>query len=174
MSLALSLQVSSTKNSFYSWTIPILRVVFTVTIAVGIEDRPAGAPQGIEWKSDYKVFNRPSFTDAMSAISSLIFAYAGTPAFFNIAAEMRDPRNYTKALIVCQSVVTIAYIVVGVVVYYYCGSYVASPALGSAGATVKKVSYGIALPGLIASATLLLHVRDYALLISDQRQRVSY
>ncbi|KAL1884607.1 hypothetical protein Plec18167_002197 [Paecilomyces lecythidis] len=77
----------------------IVIAVFTVTIAVGIEDRPAGAPKGIEWKSDYKIFNRPSFTDAMSAIASLIFAYAGTPAFFNIAAEMRDPRNYTKALI---------------------------------------------------------------------------
>jgi hypothetical protein len=31
-----------------------------------------------------------------------------------------------------------------------CGQYVASPALGSAGPLIKKISYGIALPGLIA------------------------
>ena len=61
----------------------------------------------------------------------------------------------------CQSVVTVFYIVVGVVIYYYCGSYVSSPALGSAGPTVKKVSYGFALPGLIASTLLFVHVRSY-------------
>lgn len=50
------------------------------------------------------------------------------------------------------------YVAIGTVIYYYCGSYVASPALGSAGATVKKVAYGIALPGLIASTVIVLHV----------------
>lgn len=72
---------------------------------------------------------------------------------------MRDPRQYTKALVVCQTVISTAYIVVGIVVYYYCGSYVSSPALGSAGPVVKKVAYGIALPGLLVTAILLTHVR---------------
>jgi hypothetical protein len=71
---------------------------------------------------------------------------------------MRDPRQYTKALVVCQTVISFAYIVVGIVVYYYCGSYVSSPALGSAGPVVKKVAYGIALPGLLVTAILLTHV----------------
>lgn len=53
---------------------------------------------------------------------------------------------------------TITYAVIGIVVYYYCGSYVASPALGSAGALMKKVCYGIALPGLLVSTLILLHV----------------
>jgi hypothetical protein len=43
--------------------------------------------------------------------------------------------------------------------YYFCGSYVASPAIGSAGPLLKKVGYGIALPGLLGSAILLGHVR---------------
>lgn len=73
---------------------------------------------------------------------------------------MRDPRHYNRSLMLCQSVVTVFYIVVGVVIYYYCGSYVSSPALGSAGPTVKKVSYGFALPGLIASTLLFVHVRS--------------
>lgn len=70
---------------------------------------------------------------------------------------MRDPRFYTRSLIICQTGMTAVYITIGVVVYYYCGSYVASPALGSAGVTMKKAAYGIALPGLIVSTTLLTH-----------------
>lgn len=135
--------------------------MFVVTIAVGVQDKPVAAPADFtgKWKSDYQIIGHPSFTDAMSAIAALIFAYAGTPGFFSIASEMRNPRDYNKALILCQTVITVAYIVVGVVVYYYCGSYVTSPVLGSAGVTVKKVGYGIALPGLLISAILLLHVR---------------
>lgn len=71
---------------------------------------------------------------------------------------MRDPRHYSRALAACQSVVTVFYLVIGIVVYYYCGSYVASPALGSAGPTMKVVSYGFALPGLLVSTLLFIHV----------------
>ncbi|KAF3401689.1 N amino acid transport system protein [Penicillium rolfsii] len=146
--------------SWLAWigAICIIIAVFTVTIAVGLQDRPSAAPQEGLWKSDYKLFNKPSFSDAASAISALVFSYAGTPAFFSIASEMRDPRHFTKALVVCQTVVSTAYIVVGIVVYYYCGSYVSSPALGSAGPVVKKAAYGIALPGLFVTAILLTHI----------------
>lgn len=136
----------------------IIIAVFTVTIAVGLQDRPAAAPQAGPWQSDYKLFGKPSFTQAISACSSIIFSYAGTPAFFNIAAEMRNPRQYTRGLIICQSVISVTYIVVGVVVYYYCGSYVASPAPGSAGPLLKKVAYGIGLPGLLVSTLLSIHL----------------
>ncbi|KAH7141633.1 transmembrane amino acid transporter protein-domain-containing protein [Dactylonectria macrodidyma] len=137
----------------------IIISVFVVTIAVGLQDRPSAAPKGLgEWKSDYKIVAHPSFTDAISAVSTLVFTYAGTPAFFNIVSEMRDPRLYTRALAVCQVTVTVVYIIVGTVVYYFCGSYVASPALGSAGPLMKKVGYGIALPGLFGSAILLSHL----------------
>jgi amino acid permease len=132
--------------------------VFTVTVAVGVQDRPAAAPQDGPFISDYHITNAPTFTKAISAISSLVFAYAGTPAFFSIVSEMRDPKEYTKALIVCQSIVTVTYITIGVVVYYYCGSYVASPALGSAGVLLKKICYGLALPGLIVTTLLVTHV----------------
>ncbi|KAJ3943619.1 uncharacterized protein N0V96_006548 [Colletotrichum fioriniae] len=132
--------------------------LLTVTIAVGLQDRPAAAPKNLPWKSDFKLVGSPTFTEAIAAISALVFSYAGTPAFFSIVAEMREPKHYTRALILCQSVVTLVYVAVGAVVYYYCGSYVSSPALGSAGPSVKKVAYGLGLPGLIVSAAVLLHV----------------
>ncbi len=46
---------------------------------------------------------------------------------------MRQPKNYDKALYACQIVVTATYLTIGIVVYYFCGQYLANPALGSAG-----------------------------------------
>ncbi|BCS28195.1 uncharacterized protein APUU_61243A [Aspergillus puulaauensis] len=136
----------------------MLTSIFIVTIAVGIQDRPEAAPQTGPWSSDYKIVNSPSFAKGIAAICQLTFAFTGTPFFFPIVCEMRDPRHYTKALTICQSVVTVTYIAIGVVVYYYCGSYVSSPALGSAGHLIKQIAYGIALPALFVTSTISTHM----------------
>ena len=140
----------------------VISIVLTLSVAVGVQERPAAAPQEGPWASDWKVTNNPRFSDAVSAISAQVFAYAGTPGFFSIVAEMRDPRQYGKSLIISQIVVTVFYIGIGVVVYYFCGSYVASPALGSAGVLMKKVCYGLALPSLFATVLVLSHVCMWA------------
>ncbi|KAH6953801.1 transmembrane amino acid transporter protein-domain-containing protein [Ilyonectria sp. MPI-CAGE-AT-0026] len=125
--------------SWLAWVglICIISSVIIITIAVGIQDRPASAPKDTVWVSDYKLFNTPSFTEAVSAIY---------------------PNYYTRSLVLCQTVISACYIAIGCVVYYFCGSYVASPALGSAGILIKKVSYGIALPGLIVTTMLTCHL----------------
>lgn len=125
---------------------------------MGVQDQPPSAPRDVEWQSDFKLFGSPTFAEASASVSTLVFAYAGTGAFFPIVSEMRDPHLYPRALALCQTVVTITFLVVSVVVYYFCGSYVTSPALGSAGSTIKKVSYGVAIPGLLVSGVLLAHV----------------
>lgn len=129
-----------------------------MTIGVGVQDRPDAAPTNQVWKSDYKIVGNPTFVQAINAISQFLMAYGGIPAYFPIAAEMRDPRHYKRSLFVCHGFITAMYIMAGCVIYYYCGSYVSSPALGSAGRTVKKVSYGLALPGLLATTVLCIHV----------------
>lgn len=105
----------------------------------------------------------------MSAVATIVFAFAGSPAFFSIASEMRDTRFYTRSLIVSQAAVACVYLVIGIVVYYYCGSYVASPALGSAGVLMKKVCYGLALPGLVASCMLFVHLPAKAIFVRFMR-----
>ncbi|CZT21413.1 probable neutral amino acid permease [Ramularia collo-cygni] len=136
----------------------ILSAVFTLAIAVAVQDRPEAAPQTGVYKSDYKLIGEPTFEEAMSAVCTMIFAFAGSPAFFSIASEMRDTRLYTRSLVISQAAVAAVYLVVGIIVYYFCGSYVASPALGSAGVLMKKVCYGLALPGLVASCMLFVHL----------------
>ena len=129
-----------------------------VTGAVGVQDKPAAFPDDMEWSSDYKLFGDSSFVDAVTAICALLSAFGGVSGFFSIAAEMREPQRYNHAVFACQAAVTLIYLVVGCLMYYFCGSYVASPALGSAGPTMKKASYGVALPGLIGTITLVAHV----------------
>jgi len=155
---ASSLPVSNTNGMRETALLTDRIIVLTLTVAVGVGGRPAAAPQTGPWESDFKLFGSPTFVEAISAVSSLVFSFAGTPGFFPIAAEMKDPRLYTRALIICQSIVTSIYIAIGVVVYFFAGSYVASPALGSAGPLLKRVCYGLALPGLCVSTILLSHV----------------
>lgn len=136
----------------------VLISVFVLTVATGVQERPSAAPQTGPWESDWKIAGNPSFSEAMAAVSSLVLAYAGVPAFFAVASEMADPKLYTRSVLTCQGVATVTYCVIGIVVYYYCGSYVASPALGSAGTLMKRVCYGLILPGLIVSTVLYVHV----------------
>jgi amino acid permease len=130
----------------------------TLTISVGLQDRPAAAPQTGYFTPDVQAVAEPSFAKLMSAVAMIVFAFSGTPAFFPIVAEMKNPQHYVRSMLICQATVCTIYLVIGVVVYKYCGSYVASPALGSAGPLMKKVCYSIALPGLFVTSMIVSHV----------------
>jgi amino acid transporter len=149
------------KVSILGWIgfVSVMAAILTITVAVGIQDRPSAAPQTGPWDKNISVVN-PSgtFLGGMAAVSTVVFSYSGTPAFFNVIGEMRRPQDYNRALYTCQTIVTMTYLTIGIVVYYYCGQYLANPALGSAGVIVKKVAYGIALPGLFVSVTIYTHV----------------
>lgn len=71
---------------------------------------------------------------------------------------MRKPKDYPKAVYMSMSLVTASYLTFSLVIYAWCGKWIASPSLGSAGGTIKRVAYGIALPGLIISGCLYVHV----------------
>lgn len=153
-------------------------VVTSLTIAVGVQDRPAAAPQTRPWESDRRWFSNPTFTEAAAAVSTTVFVCAGTPAFFPIVSEMLEPKDYPKSLAICQGTVTLTYTVISAVVYYFCGSYVSSPALGSAGIVMKLVCFGLALPGIPVSGTIMLHVISHrpcrALLTNSTRLPAKY
>ncbi|KAL5041447.1 hypothetical protein BDW71DRAFT_217849 [Aspergillus fruticulosus] len=116
------------------WTASVgLACVFVAVIivinAVAVQDRPPLAPQDGPWKSDYKLVGSPASTQGISAVSAIVFSYAGTPGFFPIAAEM------PLSSLICQAGVTAVYITVGIV-----------------------ISYDMSLPGLVASTIIVLRV----------------
>jgi hypothetical protein len=69
------------KISWLGWVglISIVAAVLTLTVSVGVQDRPALAPQTGEWDKDFRIIGQPTFLQASSAISNLILAYAGVP-----------------------------------------------------------------------------------------------
>ncbi|WRT70458.1 uncharacterized protein IL334_007456 [Kwoniella shivajii] len=145
--------------SWLGWVglVSILSAVITLMVAAGLTDRPSLAPVGEPFTIITKVAATPTFVDAINAVSIVVFAYAGTPNFFNIVGEMKDPAQYSKSVVAAQTFITMIYLVVGCVTYHFVGQYIASPALGSAGFIVKKVCYGLALPGLVVGGTLYAH-----------------
>lgn len=77
---------------------------------------------------------------------------------FGIVSEMKNPQVYKRSMVSSVLFLTVVYLIIGSIVYSYAGQYVASPALGTAGALLKKVCYGIAIPGLLASLTIFSHL----------------
>jgi hypothetical protein len=102
---------------------------------------------------------------AFSAVTNIVFAYCAHVAFFGLLAEMEEPRDFPKALVMLQTFEIIFYTVAAIVIYYYVGQDVASPALTSAGPVLKKVAYGIAIPTVRYQSLLdyfhILTILDY-------------
>ncbi|EXJ92563.1 hypothetical protein A1O3_01115 [Capronia epimyces CBS 606.96] len=99
-----------------------------------------------------------SFQDGFLAVANMVFAYAGHVAFFTFISELRNPRDFPKALAFLQCSDISMYIITAIVVYYYAGDEVASPALDSASHVVRKVAYGIAIPTIVIAGVVNGHV----------------
>ncbi|KAG8630790.1 hypothetical protein KVT40_002409 [Elsinoe batatas] len=132
--------------------------VFIVVVGVTTLDRPAAAPQTGDYDLGYRVIGQSTFAAGIVSASTIFCSGAGTSAFLPVISEMKRPRDYNKAVYLCMAIVTASYLTFSLVVYRYCGQYVASPSLGSAGHTIKKVAFGVGLAGLLVSACLYVHV----------------
>ncbi|KAF2644675.1 hypothetical protein P280DRAFT_495880 [Massarina eburnea CBS 473.64] len=132
--------------------------VFIVVVGVTTLDRPAAAPQEGPFEFGYNVIAHPTFAAGITAASTIFCSGAGTSAFLPVMSEMKNPKDYKKAVNWCMGFVTAAYLSFSLVVYWYCGKWVASPSLGSAGPLIKKVAYGVGILGLCVSGALYVHV----------------
>ncbi|TXT04330.1 hypothetical protein VHUM_04217 [Vanrija humicola] len=138
--------------------ISILVAILTLTIAVGVQDRPAAAPPVGPWERDIQVIAHPPFAEGMTMVNNVLFSYGATSVYFGIISEMRDVRQYKKVMYASEALTGTLYLVIGNVVYHFTGQYVSSPSLGSAGPVLKKVCYGLATPALLVTLTLYAHI----------------
>ncbi|ETS77270.1 hypothetical protein PFICI_11144 [Pestalotiopsis fici W106-1] len=132
--------------------------ILIVVIAVSLQDRPAAAPTTGTYDLEFYLVNKPTFSVGLAASNLILTSYGGTTAYIPASSEMRDPKRYfNRAVYIALTITTLSYFILPLIVYKYCGQYVASPALASAGPLIKKIAYGIALPGLAITCTLFLH-----------------
>jgi hypothetical protein len=106
----------------------------------------------------FKATQTATFATAFLSVTNIVFAYAGHVAFFSFISEMKNPRDFPKALVLLQVTDTSMYFLVAMVVYAYGGDKVDSPALGSAGTVVGKVAWGLAIPTIIVAGVVYGHV----------------
>lgn len=131
--------------------------VLAVVIGVTLTDRPAAAPAEGDFDFGFHVVAHPTFAAGITASATIFISSAAGPVYLPVIAEMKRPSDYRKAVIPVGVIVGSIYLSLSMVVYYYCGQWIATPSLGSAGPLVKKVAYGIALPSLIVSAGIFNH-----------------
>lgn len=117
-------------------------------IAIGIEHKGVG--------NTFAVIppRLTSFDQGAMAVSNIVLAYNSQIAFPSIIDEMKEPRDFPKALAMLQCVTIPFYVLVAVVIYYYAGQDVQAPAIGSAPILVRKIAYGIATPTIIVAGVI--------------------
>ncbi|EPE04122.1 neutral amino acid transporter [Ophiostoma piceae UAMH 11346] len=143
----------------------IFTAVFIVVVGVTQVDRPAAAPKDDIFNMIVTAVGSPAFVPGLVAAINLFAGFGSTPTFITVIAEMRHPRSFIRSLFSSQALLVSCYVAFGVVIYVYCGQYVASPSLASAGGTIEKVAFGIAIPGFIMTSTLWVHLAAKFLLV---------
>ncbi|KAJ5149890.1 Amino acid transporter transmembrane [Penicillium atrosanguineum] len=128
--------------------VSIFSAVMITMIAVGIQNPNAIVHPTVE----------TNLITGFTAASNIAFSYASHNTFFTFIAELKDPKDFPKALALLQTVDMTLYIVASVVIYRFTGADVASPALGSADSLISKIAYGIALPTIVIAGVINSHV----------------
>ncbi|KAF1817171.1 hypothetical protein P152DRAFT_387626 [Eremomyces bilateralis CBS 781.70] len=148
------------KFAWLTWAgfFSIFIAIFIVVVGVTTLDRPAAAPQTGDFELGYHAIAHPTFAAGITAAATIFGTSAAPPAFLPVISEMKRPKDFNKALLVCMIFVVSSYLAFSLVVYRWCGQWVASPSLGSAGPVLKKVAFGVGLFGLLISAALYVHV----------------
>lgn len=99
------------------------------------------------------------------ALNSIIVAFTGHIAYFNIIGEMKKPERFPIALYATNAFTISLYFIASFFIYYLAGQDVPSPALSAAIPLVQKIAYGLAIPtiyvaGLIAALVANKRVYD--------------
>ncbi|PNH75944.1 hypothetical protein VD0001_g1608 [Verticillium dahliae] len=148
------------KAHIFTWIgfASLFTAVFIIVIGVTQVDRPAAAPQEGPFDIGVVTIGAPAVAPGLTAAVNIFAAFSSTPTFMPVIAEMKAPRAFKKSLFSSQIVLFICHVTMSLVVYLYCGKYVASPARGSAGGLLMKIAHGISIPGFIMTCTLRVHL----------------
>ena len=139
--------------------------VLLATIFAAIEDHPGGAPE-MRWPSSGNptVYAVPAagttFVAGMNAFMNISYTFIGQITIPSFIAEMKEPKDFPKALWAVTIAEVILFSLVGGVIYGYTGTnYNTAPAFGSLGNEVYlKVSFSFMIPTIIFLGVLYASV----------------
>ncbi|PSR87119.1 amino acid transporter [Coniella lustricola] len=134
--------------------------VLLATIFAGIQSHPAGWTAEL---GDPLVLAVPlagtTFVSGLNAFLNISYTFIGQITLPSFIAEMKDPRDFPKALWLCTIGEIIVFSLVGAIVYAYVGTnYITAPAFGSLQPVFKKVAFSFMIPTLIFLGVLYASV----------------
>ncbi|EON98742.1 putative n amino acid transport system protein [Phaeoacremonium minimum UCRPA7] len=156
-----------TLSAFFTFVSVLLATVFA-----GVQDHPAGydpRPSYTTEDGTEAVGGNPivtalpvagtTFVAALSAFLNISYTFIGQITLPSFIAEMKEPRDFPKALWACTILEILVFSVVGAVVYAYVGNqYMTAPAFGSLDPLYKKVAFSFMIPTLIFLGVLYASV----------------
>lgn len=153
--LSFLLTIPRTLKNLSWWSITsFISIIAAVSITMaGVAVSRPGMGRVALWPAPDVPFHK-----AFLAVANIIFAYAGHVAFFTFISELRKPEEFPKALYLLQGCDVAMYIITAVVIYYYAGEHVKSPALDSAAPLIRKIAYGVAIPTIVVAGVVNGHV----------------
>lgn len=146
----------ATFSAFFTFVSVVLATIFA-----GIEDHPgAGYPSKGEPTWLVVASEGTSFVAGMNAFMNISYTFIGQITLPSFIAEMKQPKDFPKALWAVTIAEVILFSLVGSIIYVYTGTeYNTAPAFGSLGnETYLKVSFSFMIPTIIFLGVLYASV----------------
>lgn len=124
--------------------------VILATIFAGVQSHPGNyiVGQPVEW-SCWPVPGT-TYVAGMTAVLNIVYTFVGQITYPSFIAEMKDPRDFKKALVAVTVAEVVLYSLVGSIIYVYVGTnYMTAPAFGSLQPVFKKVAFSFMIPTII-------------------------
>ncbi|CAK9437931.1 uncharacterized protein LODBEIA_P23090 [Lodderomyces beijingensis] len=141
-------------SAFTMFVAVILAMVFA-----GIQSHPYKYNPAIpvEWHGWPK--NGEKYVNIMSAVLNIVYTFVGQITYPSFISQMKQPRDFRKALIVVTICELITFALAGSIVYVYVGNeYITAPAFGSLIGNYKKIAFSFALPTILFLGALYSNV----------------
>ena len=152
----------ATVSAFFTFISVLLAAIFA-----GVEAHPegynTGGPKGLlvgEPQVLVVALKNTGFVSGMNAFLNISYTFIGQITIPSFIAEMKQPKDFPKALWAVTIAEIIVFSLVGAIVYVYTGTqYNTAPAFGSLGNELyKKVSFSFMIPTLIFLGVLYASV----------------
>jgi len=116
----------------------------------GVQKHPAGYEAGSEPIVTVIPIRGTGFIAGMSAFLNITYTFVGQAVIPSFIAEMKNPKEFPKALWAVTIAEMITFTLCGALVYHFVGNqYMTAPAFGSLQPVLKKISFSFALPTII-------------------------
>ncbi|KAF6072428.1 Transmembrane amino acid transporter family protein [Candida albicans] len=108
---------------------------------VGVQSHPYGFKEGtpVHWRA--WPAKGEKYVNIMSAVLNIVYTFVGQITYPSFISQMKQPKDFKKALIVVTICELITFSLAGSIIYVYVGNaYVTAPAFGSLVGNYKKIA----------------------------------